>query len=283
MPPTRLGDFNKKTSDLLSNDYCFDRKFKLTTKSSGGVTFTAEGTLKPKKLDAKLTAKWTAAPGLSIDKLVIASGGRLTGEATLKNPVPNVDLICKVQDGGGESPAGELEVKYSSDKFTLDCGIDVVRGPTISASASANVYKGVTVGGSVKLDTKRDESNGSPELKDYSAALQYINAEYTLALATKNQLKEVQVSVYNDVSKELQLGVQCDFATKGELKGLSFGGLYQLDADTKVQYKVDQAGVVSANYILGIRPAVKGIASVQVNALDFAGDSHKMGLSLILG
>jgi len=284
MAPTRFGDFSKKTSDLLSNDYSFDRKFKLTSKSAAGVTFTTEGTLKPKKLDGKLTAKWSPAEGLLVDKLSISSEGRLVGEATLKNAIKNTDLVCKVQDGAGEAPAGELEVKYTHDKFTFDCGVDVVNGPTLSASGSVVVgATGLTLGGSVKLDTKFDEASGSPELKDYNAAAAYVQKDVTCVVSTKDKMKEVSVSVYNDLSKETQLGVQCNFLTKGGLKSMSFGALYQIDADTKLQTKVDNKGIVSANYILAIRPTVKGIASVQVDSLNFAGDAHKLGLSLILG
>lgn len=284
MAPTRLGDFSKKTGDLLSNDYSFDRKFKLTTKSAAGVTFTTEGTLKPKKLDGKLTAKWSPADGLLVDKLSISSEGRLVGEATLKNALKNTDLVCKVSDGAGEAPAGELEVKYTHDKFTFDCGVDVVNGPTLSASGSAAVgATGLTIGASVKLDTKLDEASGTPQLKDYNAAVAYVQKDVTCVLATKDKLKELTLSVYNDLSKETQLGVQCNFLSKGELKSMQFGALYQIDADTKLQTKVDNKGIVSANYILGIRPGVKGIVSAQVDALNFAGDAHKLGLSLILG
>jgi voltage-dependent anion channel protein 2 len=283
MAPTRLGDFSKKTSDLLGNDYCFDRKFKLTTKSSSGVTFTTEGTLKPKKLDAKLTAKWSPAEGLLIDKLSLASGGRLVGEATLKNAIQNVDLVCKVQDGGGEAPAGELEVKYSTEKLTLDLAVDVVKGPTLSASASANLAKGITVGLSAKLDTKLDDSNGSPDLKDYGFGVQYVVKDLTAVASSKDKLKELQLSLYNDLSPATQLGVQADFLTKGELKALSVGALYQLDENSKIQTKIDSKGLVSANYILAVKPGVKGIASIQVDSLNFAGDAHKLGLSLILG
>jgi len=45
LAPVRYADLSKKTSDLLSNDYCYDKKFKLTTKSATGTVFTAEGTL----------------------------------------------------------------------------------------------------------------------------------------------------------------------------------------------------------------------------------------------
>jgi voltage-dependent anion channel protein 2 len=284
MAPVRLGDFSKKTSDLLTNDFSFDRKFKLTTKSAAGVTFTTEGTLKPKKLDGKLTAKWSPADGLLVDKLSISSEGRLAGEATLKNALKNTDLVCRVQDGGGDAPAGELEVKYTQDMFTFDCGVDVVNGPTLLASGSANVgTTGLTVGGSMKLDTKLDEANGSPVLKDYNAAVSYVQKDVTCVLSTKDKMKEVTLAVFNDVSKDAQLGVQCNFLAKGELKSMHVGAMYQIDADTKLQTKVDNKGIVSANYILAFRPGCKGIASVQVDALNFAGDAHKLGLSLILG
>jgi voltage-dependent anion channel protein 2 len=283
MAPTRVGDFAKKTSDLFSNDYSFDRKFKLTSKSAGGVTFTSEATLKPKKLDGKLTAKWSPADGLFIDKLSIGSDGRLAGEATLKNALPKTDLVCKVQDGAGEAPTGDLEVKYTHDKFTFDFGVDVVNGPTLSASGSAAVgTTGLTVGASLKLDTKLDEANGTADLKDYNAALHYVHKDITVALTTKEKLNNVTLSVYNDVSKETQLAAQCSFA-KYDLKSMNVGAIYQIDADTKLQTKVDNKGIVSANYILAVRPGIKGIASVQVDALNFAGDAHKLGLSLILG
>lgn len=283
MAPVRLGDFSKKTGDLLSNDFSFDRKFKLTTKSAAGVTFTSEATLKPKKLDGKLTAKWAPADGLLVDKLSISSEGRLVGEATLKNAVKNTDLVCKVSDGANEPPAGELEVKYTHDRFTLDAGVDVVNGPTLNLSGSASLAAGLTLGGSLKLNTKLDDANGTPELKDYGVAASYVQKDVTTVLTTKDRLKEVQLSVYNDLSKETQLGVQCNFLSKGELKSMQVGALYQIDADTKLQAKVDNKGIVSANYIVALRPGAKGIASVQVDSLNFAGDAHKLGLSLILG
>jgi len=283
MAPVRVGDFSKKTSDLLNNDFSFDRKFKLTTKSAAGVTFTTEGTLKPKKLDGKLTAKWSPAAGLLVDKLSISSEGRLVGEATLKNAVSNTDLICRVQDGAGAAPAGELEVKYTHDSFTCDLGVDVVNGPTLSLSGSALVATGLTLGGSVKLDTKLDEANGSPDLKDYGAAVSYVQKDVTCVLATKDRLKEVSLAVYNDLSKDTQLGVQCNFLSKGELKSMQVGAIQRIDADTTLQAKVDNKGIVSANYILAFRPGCKGIASVQIDSLNFAGDAHKLGLSLVLG
>jgi len=101
--------------------------------------------------------------------------------------------------------------------------------------------------------------------------------------STKGKFSEVCLSVYHDVSPVAQVAAQVNLGIKGDVKELALGGLYSLDADSKVQGKVDAKGLFSANYIQIIRPGVKGIASVQVDALNFAGDSHKFGLSLILG
>ena len=50
-----FGDLNKLSSDLLNNDYCFDKKFKLTTKAANGLVLTSEGTLnKVRSLDYSL-------------------------------------------------------------------------------------------------------------------------------------------------------------------------------------------------------------------------------------
>jgi hypothetical protein len=289
MAPTRFGDFSKKGNDLFSNDYSFDRKLKWTTVSAAGVTFTSEGTLTPKKLDGKFTAKWSPAEGLLVDKLSVGSDGRLVGEATLKNALVqgkvSSDLVCRVQDGAGKAPQGEMELKVNGDKFALDVCTDVVNGPTVSTSASFALPRNVLLGASCKVNTKLDESSGaSPEVTDYNVALSYTKGDVIASLATKSKLSEATFTLHNAYSPQTTLAMQVALTTaKGDLKSMQVGAIHQLDADTKVQTKVDQKGVISANYILQVKPGVKAIASVQVDALNFAGDAHKLGLSLILG
>ncbi|KAH9249394.1 hypothetical protein BASA81_012925 [Batrachochytrium salamandrivorans] len=289
MAPTRFGDFSKKGADVFSNDYSFDRKFKWTTRSAAGVTFTNEATLKPKKLDGKFTAKWSPAEGLFVDKLSISSEGRIAGEATLKNALVrnsvSSDLVVRVQDGANQAPQGELEVKFSGDKFTLDVTTDVVSGPTIVATSSFQLPNSVLLGASVKVNTKLDDASGaSPEVKDFNLAASYTKNDVIASFATKCKLSEGTFTLHNNYNKSTTLAAQVTLgATKGELKSMQVGAIHQLDADTKLQTKVDNKGVISANYILQVKPDVKAIASVQVDALNFAGDAHKLGLSLILG
>lgn len=288
MAPTRYGDLSKKANSLLTDDYNFDRKFKLTTKSTSGITFTTEGVLTPKKVDGKFSAKFVPVEGVSVDKLQITSAGRIVAEGTLKGYVKGTDFIVKVQDGAGKPPNGELEIKYSAPKFTVDTVVDVVQGPSLAVSGTVAPVDKWVLGGTVKYNTNYDQKK-DPVVEDYGFALSHLAGDATVTLATKKKLTQFQGSVHVDVNKDTQVAVQCDasLSKDGKLGGLSnvtltLGGIVNLDAD-KVQAKIDSNGLVSANYHVNIRPGLKGIASAQLDALNFVGDSHKLGLALVLG
>ena len=68
-----------------------------------------------------------------------------------------------------------------------------------------------------------------------------------------------------------------------KVKALTVGATYRANSETSYAGKVNSDGIVSANVIQIINPTVKLIASAQVDARNFAGDSHKFGLQLILG
>jgi voltage-dependent anion channel protein 2 len=282
---------NKKSADLLSNDYNFDRKFKLTSKSNNGITFTSEGTLAGKKVDAKLTAKLPVIDDVSIEKIQISSLGRFIIEGTLKSVVARTDIGVKVQEGGGKAPFGEVEVKHSADKFTFDVGVNVTDGPTFFASSSFAPVNNITLGAQFKFQTARDahirKDGVEAGFTDYNIAALYAAKDFQACLKTKNSLKGLNLSVYHDVNKETQLSASVDLGLKSirdlSLDDMQIGGIYALDADSKVQAKVNHKALVSANYILNVKPGVKLVASVAVDVADFVGDSHKYGLSVVLG
>jgi len=250
------------------------------------------GCIEAKKLEGKFGAKWSPVEGLLVDKLSIGTDGRITGEATLKNALKEVrgvstDLVCKVSDGAGQAPAGAMEVKLTHNKFTLDIVTDVVNGPTVSTFASALLPHGVTLGASCEVDTKLDESGAkaTPELKDYNFSASYTKNDVVASLVTKTKLSEFTFALFNSYSPLTSMSAQATLtcpAGKGELKSMSVAALHDIDANTKLQAKVDNKGVISANYILNIQPGVKGVLSVQVDSLNIASDAHKMGISLIL-
>lgn len=282
MAPTRVGDFSKKANDLLTNDYCFDRKFKLTVKHSGGVTFTQE-TLVGKSFDAKLTAKFAVMDGVSVEKATISNSGRFQGEMTVKFPAQNTDVVLKMEEGGGKEGAGSFEFKHSQNKFTFDNGFDVA-STALTTSGSFAVNDQLVVGGSVKVDTRIDAGFKGAALKDFGVSAVFTDKGKQVSLVTKEKLQNATLSLHGDLDKKTVGAAQVtvkNFDFGGA--SLALGAIYSIDDEQKIQAKVDNKGVISANYILQLRPQIKGILSAQVDAKNAASDTSKFGVSMIIG
>jgi len=274
-------DVSKSAHDLLNNDYCFDRKLKLTTMTASGLQLTTEGTLKPKGVAGKLTGKFSPFTGITMKKIGVDTNGRFSTEATLTNALAGATFTVKAEDGGDVAPAGELTVDYTTGGVALNGSVDVcdVNGPTLYGSATYHHDSTYLVGGEVKYNTGFDSSNGSPSVVDFNAAIGYTGGDFTAILSTKKKTTDVNFSVHHDYSKDIKLATTYGHSSKL----LSVGGIYTLDSTTKFQGKVNSNGIVSANAIQIVSPGVKLISSVEVDAKNFAADSHKFGLQLILG
>ena len=95
MAPPKFSDVAKAADDLMTNDYCFDQKFKLKSKTTNGVELTSELTMKPKAVSAKLTSKFQPFDGITVDKLSVTTSGRFISEATLHNAMDGMSLkVC---------------------------------------------------------------------------------------------------------------------------------------------------------------------------------------------
>mmetsp|Transcript_16042 Transcript_16042/g.18151 ORF Transcript_16042/g.18151 Transcript_16042/m.18151 type:complete len:279 (+) Transcript_16042:201-1037(+) len=278
MAPPKFKDISKSANDLMNNDYCFDRKFKLKSKTTNGVELTSELSMKPKGVSAKLTSKFSPFEGISVDKLSVTTAGRFITEASLKNAMDGVSLKVKAEDGASMAPAGELCLDYKADNAIVNLSVDVVEGPTLKG-ASAFSYEGFVFGGELKYNTAFDNKDAKASLEDYNAAVAYKGADYTASLSTKKKASQYNVAVHHKVSKGVE--VATTYAHSSKL--LTIGGIYKFDDATKFQGKIDSKGTVSANVIQQVRPKVKLIASAQVDAKNFAQDTHKFGLQLVLG
>lgn len=278
MAPPKFKDISKAANDLLNNDYCFDRKFKLKTKTVSGVDLTTEGQLKPKSVGGKLTAKFKPFQGITVDKLSVTTEGRFITEATLHDAMEGMSLTVKAQDGADKAPAGELCVNYKANNFVLDGSVEVVDGPTLYGAACF-LYEGFVLGGELKYNTLFDDKDGKSSLEDYNGALAYKGPDYTASISTKKKASEFHIGVHHAVSKDVEIATTYAHASKL----LTVGGIYRLDPETKFQGKVDSQGIVSVNAIQQVKPKVQLIASAQVDAKNFIADSHKFGLQLILG
>mmetsp|Transcript_22651 Transcript_22651/g.44444 ORF Transcript_22651/g.44444 Transcript_22651/m.44444 type:complete len:281 (-) Transcript_22651:81-923(-) len=280
MAPSKFKDVGGAANDLINNDYCFDRKFKLKTKSVNGLVLTTEGTLKPKGVAGKLSASFSPFDGITMKKVCVTTEGRFQTEASLDNALEGVTFTVKAEDGANKPPAGELCVDYKSANATVNTSVDVcdVNGPTLYG-ASTVAYENFLVGGEVRYNTGFDSTDGSPSVVDYNAAVAYHGGDFVASLSTKKKLSNVTFNLHQRYSKDVELATTYNHSSKL----LTVGGIYKLDAATLLQGKINSNGIASANAIQAISPGVKLISSVEVDAKNFAGDSHKFGLQLILG
>lgn len=280
MAPTAYADLSKSAKDLLKNDYQFDHKFKLSTKTAGGVSVTSEGVLGGKGTSGKLTFKGKGPlDGLNIGKACVDTKGRFTLESTLSGAVANTEFTVKASDGGGKAPAGSLSANYATSALNVELEADVVEGPTFTANTTFE-YQNFTLGGTATYNTQFDNSDSSPSLEDYNAALAYNTGDLTVSLGSKKKLSAFDLGVYHKVNSDLQIAAVVGFGAG--TPSMTVGGKQALSGGAAVTGKVDSAGVVSANWISPLQPGVKLITSAQVDATNFAGDSHKFGLTLQL-
>lgn len=277
----KYGDISKSASDLLNNDYCFDRKFKLKTKTANGVEFTVESVMGAKGVAGKITTKCSPMDNVKLEKVGVKTDGRLFGEMKVSNVVDGCTFTLKAEDGAGKAPAGNFGVEYASGSLNLETNVDAVNGFALYGAGTFD-YDNFTLGGEIKYNTDFDGEAGGASVQDYNGAVAYNGSDFTASLTTKKKASAYSLAYHHAVSADTTVATQFDFSTSAA-KTLTVGGIYQWDSDTKFQGKFDSNGVVSANWIQVLRPQVKLISSASVNGKDLAGDSHKFGMSLILG
>lgn len=281
MAPPSYDDVGKTASDILNNDYCFDKKLKVKTTTNNGVSLTVENVMSSKGVNGKLTSKFSPFDGISVDKFGVKTNGRVFVEATLNNALEGAEFTIAAEDGAGKEVSGNFGFSYGADAFQLDASVDFIKGPTLSAAGTFG-YDGFVLGGAATFNTGADAGSGGG-LSDYNGSLSYIGGDFTASLGTSSKASVYGVSIHHNVSADTQVATQFDFNSGDSAKLLTLGGIYTVDSDTKVQGKIDSNGVVSTNLIQAVSSKVQLIASAQVDAKNFTGDSHKFGLSLILG
>lgn len=280
MAPPKFGDFSKAANDLLNNDYCFDKKFKVKTKTGNGYEITSEGAMKrvSNSVSGKLTAKIPFSNGIVLNKVGMTHDGRFIADASYSNVIKGLSLSTLVEDGGKGSPVGEIGATYKHDIFTASLKVDAMNGPTLKDSISAK-YENILVGGEFKYDTGIDKKGKGAGLKDFSLGASIVENDFVCSAKALKKLTEFEIGVHHKVSGDVELGAVYN---KGKTHNLSFGGIYRPDKLTTIQGKVDSTGTVFVNHHVKVTNSLKLITSAQVNATNLAADTHKFGIQLHL-
>eukprot|EP00743_Colponemidia_sp_Colp-15_P000094 GILK01000109.1.p1 GENE.GILK01000109.1~~GILK01000109.1.p1 ORF type:complete len:288 (-),score=48.99 GILK01000109.1:270-1133(-) len=274
-------DLNKSLTDVLTEDYAFDKQFtlKVKTKTSNGLEYVAGGNITHSKaVVGNLQTKYKhGLSGLSLD-VKGATDGKQTLEVKLADKVPGTTFIVGATQAPGKAAfEGSVGVEYKHDLARVKATVDLANGPTISTSLVSG-RSGVLVGADASYNTEKGQ------LTNYNGALGYNFGDNVFLLQTKTvgdkMAGQLSASYFHLVNKGLRVGGDFGYTLHNNAKIFTLGTQYTLDPTSAVKAKVDSEGKVCVHFQNKINSGVTFGLSTQLDATNFSNDSTKLGFSL---
>lgn len=252
-------------------------------------TWTSEGELSSKGVMAKLAAKYKHPSGISLDKLEFKSDGRVLGEASL-DVDSKLKLWVSAEDGRQDTGKpikshGKLGVEYVSPGILSALSdVDVVNGPTVNGSVVVNLAgkRGLLAGFQATYNTQLDEKDQKPEFLDYNVGLAKVNTSWEASVRSYHKMSNLQFSLLSRVNPQVTFGAQLDYQVDKNTQGMTIGGCFRPEADIRLSAKMSSTALLSIAYAQNLNKFAHLLLSAEVDAKDWASDSHKFGLGLTL-
>ncbi|XP_026073005.1 voltage-dependent anion-selective channel protein 2-like isoform X1 [Carassius auratus] len=279
--PPAYADLGKSAKDIFSKGYSFGTvKLDLKTKSQNGVmefstggssntdTGKAAGNLetkyKVKDLGLTLNQKWN-------------TDNVLTNEVTLEDQLANglkLGLDTSFVPNTGKKSA-KLKTGYKRDYMNVgsDIAFDL-SGPTIHAAAVLG-YEGWLAGYQMAFDVAESK------LAQNNFALGYKAGDFQLH-TNVNDGTEFGGSIYQKVNGQLETAVNLSWTAGSNNTRFGIAAKYQLDKDSSISAKVNNASLVGVGYTQSLRPGVKLTLSALIDAKNFNTGGHKVGMGFEL-
>ncbi|XP_057212051.1 voltage-dependent anion-selective channel protein 3 isoform X2 [Triplophysa rosa] len=278
--PPAYADLGKTAKDLFSKGYGFGAiKLDLKTKSQSGVEFSTGGSsntdtgkaagnletkYKMKELGLSLNQKWNTDNVLTTEVTLedqLAKGLKLALDTSF---VPNT----------GKKGA-KLKTGYKRDYMNVGCDLDFdLAGPTIHAAAVLG-YEGWLAGYQMAFDTAKSK------LAQNNFALGYKAGDFQLH-TNVNDGTEFGGSIYQKVNSQLETAVNLAWTAGSNNTRFGIAAKYQLDKDSSISAKVNNASLVGVGYTQSLRPGVKLTLSALIDAKNFNAGGHKVGMGFEL-
>ena len=278
MAPPKYADLNKQVSDLFNKGFFFNVvKLDVKTKSADGPVFNIVGEQNTE------TAKTS---GSFESKYVVPSYGltfleKWNTDNVLKCEITADDQLAQgfkvVFDAGFVPHTGkktaELRTTYVHDKAQIETNIGSDgSGPALNGSLVLG-FQGWTAGYQYAYSTTK------AALTKSNFALGYKAKDFTL-FANLNDSNELGGSVYHRVNDKLETGVQLSWTTGTNQTRFAVASKYQLDSQTAVGAKVNNACQVGLSFQQLLRPGFKLTLSALFEARNLNAGGHKVGLGL---
>uniref|UniRef100_A0A8C2FD68 Non-selective voltage-gated ion channel VDAC3 n=1 Tax=Cyprinus carpio TaxID=7962 RepID=A0A8C2FD68_CYPCA len=171
--------------------------------------------------------------------------------------------------------SAKLKAGYKRDFMNVGCDIDFdLAGPTIHAAAVLG-YEGWLAGYQMAFDTAKSK------LAQNNFALGYKAGDFQLH-TNVNDGTEFGGSIYQRVNGQLETAVNLSWTAGSNNTRFGIAAKYQLDKDSSVSAKVNNASLVGVGYTQSLRPGVKLTLSALIDAKNFNTGGHKVGMGFEL-
>lgn len=259
----------------MNDDYVFDQKVEIKTKTRNGMTFTSKAAKAGDESTAgELSMKFAAFPGGVVTSKLFTNGKK-TSEAVVERM--GVDGLKLTVLAGQSAKANMLlgTVEYQHKAATLTAGAD---GVGRVAHASGTVGRaGVTAGVAGEYDY------GAQAVRRVDCGVHYcVDADSEVCVVSADKGQAARVSCATRARGGVLLAGEVVYEKASNSAVATVGGKVALDRDTVVKARLTSGGVLSASYIQSIRANTTLTLSQQVNVSKPDKASQKFGLSLVI-
>jgi len=277
MSPPTFGDLGKQAKDIFGKGYNFGVvKLDCKSKSETGVEMTSGGThvLESGKVNGNLETKYKCGEyGLTLTEA-------WTTENVLNTEVVVDDKVAKglklVLNSSFAPATGVVKAAvkstYKADIITVNGDTSLDASPVLGGAAVVS-YKNWMLGGQVGFDSAKSK------LTKTNFAVGFSAQDFTLHTFC-NDGAEYGGSLYHKLNKDLEGAVDIGYSNSSNVTKFGMGCKYALDRSSNVRAKVNNASQIGLSYQHTLKDGVTFTLSTMLDAKNFAGGKHKLGLAL---
>jgi len=300
-----FANVGKTTNDFFSKGFPTSHKVELSTAAANGLTFISSAERKTKKGEGdyilgKVEAKykWQQASNSLDLTAAVDTDGLFKGEVGIVHAsLPNLKLVVKPQGGKTTDVSTGLEFQNQN----LSAASTVLWKPNgtlnFTGSILARAGKGVSAGVESVYAFRR-ASQAVPGGLDSVKVLVNVKRDPSLefsvfAQETFVETKEDQPTPVGKLTvggfyehkassaTTLHSSFDWDSSKTDKAFTCKFGASYKVDADTSVQGKLDQDGLLTVHVAKQLTEHIKGTVTTDFNTLDLAASSHKLAVGVL--
>ncbi|CAM9838439.1 unnamed protein product [Heterosigma akashiwo] len=275
-------DLGKTASDLLENDFKFQKTFSFATKTDNGIVIKTKGNLAENQIRAGLLAQRKYPNGISIENVEIKTNGRVAvgGSAKLSD---SLTLKLDVEDGK-HTPGNPLEshgivgIDFCSPRAVISSQFDAINGPIAKVSGLMRAGR-FLIGLQCDYDTQLD-LKGKPHFSDYNLGFGFASSTWQSALITKKKMSTLDLSFSQNINQNLTVACKAETEIEKVAPQIVLGSSYKIDDFSTLKTKIDSNAVVSVALVQQINRHTTLICAGAVDTKDWSAESHKLGAGI---